>query len=65
MAKLGAFEIYQMKLLAAGVDIASLRLDEDRARSRLKRLGYITFNRKAWRWELLDAGRAALKEQVG
>ncbi|PZO78455.1 MAG: hypothetical protein DI629_12215 [Mesorhizobium amorphae] len=32
--------------------------DSDRARSKLKKLGLIRFHRKAWAWQLTDAGVA-------
>lgn len=45
---------------AAGQDIKSSDRPADRARTRLKRLGYLTFDRGTWRWNITDAGRAAV-----
>ena len=45
---------------AAGQDIKSSDRPADRARTRLKKLGYLTFDRAGWRWQITDAGRSAL-----
>lgn len=37
----------------------------DRARTRLKALGFIRFDRKAWCWRITPAGRAALQQEAG
>lgn len=34
----------------------------DRARTRLKKLGYIVFDRSKWRWYITHAGQDALAE---
>ncbi len=36
---------------------------EDRARQRCKRLGWVTFDRKAWMWRITDSGRIAINGQ--
>ena len=36
----------------------------DRARTALIRNGMILFDRRAWQWEVLPAGRAALSDEV-
>lgn len=36
----------------------------DRARTKLKRLGLIRFDRKAWEWEVMPGGLAALGRKV-
>jgi len=38
--------------------------DRDKARTVLKRLGLIRFDRKAWTWEVLPAGRALLSPEA-
>jgi hypothetical protein len=35
----------------------------DRARTRAKKYGWASFDRKVWAWRITEAGRSALKEQ--
>ena len=51
----------QLERLAAGQDIKSSDLEGDRARTRLKKLRMIEFDRTTWMWVITDAGSAALK----
>lgn len=58
-------EFSQLHRLERGEDIKSSDRDEDRARTALKKRGFIRFDRVDWRWRITDAGRAALKQAVG
>lgn len=59
--KLSEIECEQLRVLIANRDIKSSDRVRDRARTRLKKLGYIYFDRAAWLWRITDAGRAALE----
>jgi len=61
--KLTAVHVEQLARLDRGEDVKSSDRPTDRARSKLKRLGLIEFNRSTWLWLITDAGRAALAEQ--
>ena len=50
----------QLQKLERGVDVRSSDRTTDRARTKLKKLGMITFDRSVWLWFITDAGRAAL-----
>lgn len=41
---------------------ASSDRTRDRLRTKLKKLGMVRFDRKAWRWEVLPAGEAFLSD---
>ena len=58
-------DIKQMEQLVSGRDIAGSDRAGDRSRTKLKNLGFIRFDRDDWRWQITEAGRAALKETVG
>lgn len=50
---------------SAGHDIKSSDRPADRARTRLKKLGYIVFNRETWQWDITENGRLALTSVEG
>lgn len=54
----------EIELLIRDPKYGSSDRGRDRARDVLKRRGMIRFNRKAWQWEVLPAGRAALGGQA-
>lgn len=43
-------------------EIPTATRKQDRARTRAKKNGWATFDRKVWAWRLTEAGRAALAE---
>jgi hypothetical protein len=49
-----------LKLCANGADIKDSDRANDKAKTRLKKLGYLVFERSYWRWRITDAGRSAL-----
>jgi len=63
--KLSDMELLELGLLIRDPKYGSSRRDRDRARTKLKRLGLIRFDRKAWAWEVLPAGRQALASSGG
>lgn len=50
----------QLQALQRGMNICSSDRPSDRARTKMKKLGLITFDRKMWLWRITDDGRAAL-----
>lgn len=54
----------EIRLLLENPKWASSNRLRDSRRKTLKRLGMITFDRPAWCWVVLPAGRAALSEEV-
>lgn len=63
--RLTDIEWSQLRLSSQGVDIRSSDRPSDRARSKLKRLGLLTYERAPIaRWRVTDAGRAALAQSV-
>lgn len=58
-------QIIELQLLTRDPKNGTSDRLRDRARIALKRKGLIRFDRKAWTWEVLDAGRAALEENQG
>ena len=62
MGKLTRSLICEMELLIRDPKYGSSNRLRDQARTKLKRLGLIRFDRKAWQWEVLPAGRLALAE---
>jgi hypothetical protein len=59
--KLSEIERDQLRRAVVGENIASSDRASDRARTRLKKLGYLHFDRAGWRWIATPAGRAALE----
>jgi hypothetical protein len=57
---LSEIEVTQLRRLMNGEDICSSDRPTDKARQRLKRLGFIRFDRSAWLWRLLPAGQEHL-----
>lgn len=57
---LSAVETKILRDLSWGKDGLGSDRAEDKAKTRMKRLGLIRFDRSRWRWELLNAGHAAL-----
>lgn len=53
-------EVAQLAKCQAGEDITSFDRTEEAARTRLKTLGYIVFDRPSYRWQITESGRAAL-----
>lgn len=51
----------EIELLIRDPRYGSSDRDRDRARTRLKALGMIRFNRSVWQWEILPAGRRAIE----
>lgn len=63
MAKpLSPIELSELRALDRDGNLTGSDREEDRARGKLKRRGYIEFDRPAWLWRMTDAGRAALQE---
>jgi hypothetical protein len=60
MNELTPIERDQLQKCFDGLDIKSSDRPTDKARQRLKRLGYLVFEKSYWRWRITDAGRAAL-----
>lgn len=60
VSDLRTIEYDQLAKIAHGKDVRSSWRNEDRARTKLKRLGLINFDRDTWRWCITDAGRAEL-----
>jgi hypothetical protein len=63
--KLTGIESSQLRLAEQGVDIRSSDRPGDRARSKLKRLGLLVYERSYARWRITDLGRAALSAGNG
>lgn len=63
MRKLSEVEKTEIGLLLRKPKYAGSDRVRDRARTRLKSLGLITFDRRAWSWVVLPAGRAALEQE--
>lgn len=61
--KLTKVEKTVLERLAAGWDGLSSFRDEDKAKTRLKRLGMVQFDRPTWRWQILPAGLEALAQE--
>lgn len=55
----------ELELLIRDPKYGSSDRARDRARTTLKRMGMITFDRKTWQWVVLPAGRAALEARDG
>lgn len=55
----------EMKMLLRDPKYGSSDRERDRIRTKLKRLGLIRFDRKAWAWEVLPAGRQAIASSGG
>ena len=64
MTDLSEIERDQLQRLVRQEDIRSSDRPTDKARTRLKRLGFITYDREAARWVILDAGRVAVSSQL-
>ena len=58
--KLSDMELRELGLLIRDPKYGSSDRKRDRARTKLKRLGLIRFDRKAWEWEVLPDGLVAL-----
>jgi hypothetical protein len=58
-------QITELQLLTRDPKNGTSNRIRDRARIALKRKGLIRFDRNAWTWEVLEAGRAALEEKQG
>lgn len=43
-------------------DIPTATREQDKARTRAKKSGWATFDRRAWAWRITDAGRRALSD---
>ena len=56
------FDRLELRALLNNPKYGSSDRDRDKARAKLKRLGMIRFDRKAWQWEVLQVGRAALAD---
>ena len=61
--KLTATERREIQLLLDDPKNGTSWRVRDRARAKLKRLGLIRFDRKAWAWEVLPAGRSAVTQE--
>lgn len=59
--KYGKVEADQLIRLSRGENIASSDRVSDRARTKLKKHGLITFDRAAWKWVLTQSGKRALR----
>jgi predicted RNase H-like HicB family nuclease len=57
-------ELALLRKVAAGEDIRSSDRSWDRAKTRLKKAGYIEFDRDYWRWGITEAGRMGLRRYV-
>lgn len=64
MAKLTKAHLDELAQLMGRPPYGSSCRVRDGLRKTLKRLGMIRFDRATWQWEILPAGRAALKEQA-
>lgn len=53
----------EIELLLRDPKYATSNRLRDQARTKLKKLGMIRFDRKAWQWEILPAGRRALESR--
>lgn len=62
MGRLNDIERREVERLIADPKYGSSDRERDRARTKLKRLGLIRFNRTAWSWEVLPAGHEALAD---
>ncbi len=65
MAKLAMDLHDEIKRLIRDPKYGSGDRARDQARTKLKRLGLIEFDRKAWEWVVLPAGRAAMEGRDG
>lgn len=63
--KLTADLVTEIEMLVRDPKYGSSNRLRDQARTKLKRLGLIKFDRKAWEWVVLPAGRRALQEGGG
>lgn len=63
--KLTDIEWSQLRRASLWEDIRSSDRPSDRARTRLKRLGLLQYNRTFSRWCVTPEGRAALAEEDG
>lgn len=61
-AKLSGLERVLLLRCLGGIDIKSSDREEDRARTRLKRQGFLVFERSYWRWRVTDTGKAELQK---
>lgn len=61
--KLTDIEWSQLRMASQGADIRSSDRPADRARTKLKRLGFLVYNLSFARWHVTDAGRAALTKE--
>lgn len=61
----GKVEADQLRRLYRGENIASSDRAEDRARTRLKKHGLISFDRETWKWTLTATGAHALRAREG
>jgi hypothetical protein len=60
--RLTDIEWSQLRRAAAGENISSSDRPSDRARTKLKRLGLLEYNRAFARWLVTDLGRSALEQ---
>lgn len=58
--KMTALDYDLLSRCAAGENITSSDRERDRARTKLKRLGFLIFERPNWRWVVTSYGRALL-----
>lgn len=63
--KLTEGDLAEIKRLIDNPKYGSSDRARDRARTHLKALGLIRFDRQSWQWEVLPAGRAKLAEDRG
>lgn len=56
--------IEQLRKLRNGDDIKSSDRASDKARTKLKKLGLIEFDRTAWLWKMTPSGWDALMDQL-
>ncbi len=61
--KMTEIELSQLLRAEKGEDIRSSDRPSDRARTKLKRLGYLIYDRSCARWRITPAGRAALEQE--
>lgn len=59
---LSSLELKLLREAVSGRDIKSSDRREDKAKARLKKAGYLRFDRDFWRWVVTDAGRAGLRQ---
>jgi predicted RNase H-like HicB family nuclease len=58
---LSNIELALLRNLAVGQNILSSDRPSDRAKTKLKKVGYIHFERECWKWVVTDAGRLGLR----